>query len=120
LQANVAAALDKIELSIQDKRLLKRHARETAFGYCAGCANLCESVVKGNVPISDIMRYAMYYYNYGDHERAIRRFNTIPDTTRRRLASVDYSRAEYFCPQNIPITKLMKKAVETLAKSEMG
>jgi predicted aldo/keto reductase-like oxidoreductase len=62
----------------------------------------------------------MYYYNYGDHRRAIRLFKTIPSTTRKRLANFDYSRAEHLCPQNIPIAKLMKKAVETLAKSEVG
>lgn len=117
LQANVAAALDKIELSLQDKRLLEQYARETAFGYCAGCANLCESVVKGNVPISDIMRHLMYYYSYEKHDQAIRLFNTIPSTTRKYLAGCDYSRAEYLCPQNIPIAKLMKKAVATLTRS---
>jgi predicted aldo/keto reductase-like oxidoreductase len=114
LQANVAAALDKTELSLQDKRLLEQYAQETAFGYCAGCANLCESVVKGKVPISDVMRHLMYYYNYGDHIKAMRLFKTIPNTTRKRLASFDYSEAEDLCPQNIPITKLMKKAVEKL------
>lgn len=117
LQANVAAALDKIELSLQDKRLLEQYARETAFGYCAGCAHLCESVVKGNVPISDIMRHLMYYYSYEKHDQAIRLFNTIPSTTRKDLANCDYSGAEYLCPQNIPIAKFMKKAVATLTRS---
>ncbi len=117
LQANVAAALDKIELSLQDKRLLEQYARETSFGYCAGCANLCESMVKGNVPISDIMRHLMYYYSYKNHDQAIRLFNTIPSTTRKHLANCDYSRAEYLCPQNIPIAKLMKKAVEEFTRS---
>jgi len=120
LQANAAAALDKTKLSFQDKQLLEQYAQKTAFGYCAGCANLCESVIKGNVPISDIMRYLMYYYNYGDHRRAIRLFKTIPSTTRKRLANFDYSRAEHLCPQNIPIAKLMKKAVEKLATSDLG
>lgn len=116
LQANVAAALDKIELSLQDKSLLEQYARETAFGYCAGCANLCESTVKGNVPISDIMRHLMYYYSYENHDQAIRLFNTIPSATRKSLTSCDYSRAEYLCPQNIPIAKLMEKAVATLTR----
>jgi hypothetical protein len=120
LQANVAAALDKTKLSFQDKQLLEQYAQKTAFGYCAGCANLCESVIKGNVPISDIMRYLMYYYNYGDHRRAIRLFKTVPSTTRKRLANFDYSRAEHLCPQNIPIAKLMKKAVEKLATGDLG
>ena len=120
LQANVAAALDKTELSFQDKRLLKQYAHETAAGYCAGCANLCESAVKGDVPISDIMRYLMYYYSYGDQKQAIRLFNTIPSTTRMRLASFDYSSAEHLCPQNIPIAKLMRKTVGELTRSSVG
>jgi predicted aldo/keto reductase-like oxidoreductase len=120
LQANVAAALDKTKLSFQDKKLLEQYAQKTAFGYCTGCANLCESVINGNVPISDIMRYLMYYYNYGDHRRAIRLFKTVPSSTRKRLANIDYSRAEHLCPQNIPIAKLIKKAVEKLATGDLG
>ncbi|MFC1489142.1 aldo/keto reductase [Thermodesulfobacteriota bacterium] len=118
LQANVAAALDKIELSHQDKRIMKQYARETASGYCAGCANSCEPMVKGNVPIRDIMRCLMYCDNYGNHEQAARLFNTIPGKTRRRLARFDYSKAEDLCPQNMPIAKIMKKALEKFAKNE--
>jgi predicted aldo/keto reductase-like oxidoreductase len=115
LQANVAAALDRTKLSVQDKHLLEQYAQKTASGYCAGCANLCESVTKGDVPISDIMRYLMYYNNYGDHLRAIRLFKTIPSTTRKRITNFDYSRAEHLCPQKMPIAELMKLAAEKLA-----
>jgi predicted aldo/keto reductase-like oxidoreductase len=115
LQANVAAALDRTKLSVQDKHLLEQYAQKTASGYCAGCANLCDSVTKGNVPISDIMRYLMYYINYGDHLRAIRLFKTIPSTTRKRITNFDYSRAEHLCPQKMPIAELMKLAAEKLA-----
>ena len=120
LQANVAAALDKIKLSYQDKRIISEYARETASGYCAGCANLCEPELKKNVPIRDIMRYLMYYDNYGNHERAARLFNTIPEKTRRRLARFDYSKAADLCPQNMPIAKIMKKAIETFTRSGVG
>ena len=120
LQANVAAALNKTDLSLQDKRLLKQYAHETAAGYCAGCANLCESAVKGDVPISDIMRYLMYYYCYDDQKLAIRHLNAIPSATRMQLASVDFSRAEHLCPQNIPIAKLMQKMVRKLTMSSVG
>ncbi len=40
LHANVSAALDKTELSFQDKRLLQQYAKKTGFGYCKGCANV--------------------------------------------------------------------------------
>ena len=118
LQANVAAALNKIELSFQDKQLLEQYAGETAFGYCTGCANLCESTVNENVPISDIMRCFMYCYGYGNREKAIRLFNTIPETTRRQLTGVDYSGAEQVCPQKIPIAKIMEKTVESFTMGE--
>jgi predicted aldo/keto reductase-like oxidoreductase len=120
LQANIAAALDKTKLSFQDKQLLEQYAQKTAFGYCTGCANLCESIINESVPISDIMRCLMYYNSYGDHRRAIRLFKTIPSTTRQQLETFDYSKAEHICPQKIPISKLMKKAVEKLATSDLG
>jgi len=113
LQANVAAALDKTELSREDHRILEHYARETACGYCAGCARLCQSAVAQNIPISDVMRYLMYYHNYGDHSEAVGKFN-------RLLAEVDYSKAESMCPQNIPIAKFMQFAVETFSKSRQG
>lgn len=70
LQANVAAAMNKTKLSAADRQRFEFFAQKTAPGYCAGCANICESAVDGNIPISDIMRYAMYYHGYGDRDGA--------------------------------------------------
>lgn len=117
LQANVSAALEKTELSFQDKRLLEQYAKETGFGYCKGCANVCESAVTGNVPISNIMRCLMYYDGYEDHARAIGLFNKIPNITRTQLTGVNYSKAENLCPQKMPITHLMNRAVEEFTKT---
>lgn len=117
LQANVSAALDKTELSFQDKRLLDQYAKETGFGYCKGCANVCESATAGNVPISDIMRCLMYYDGYEDHARAIGLFNKIPNITRTQLTGVNYSKAENLCPQKMPITHLMNRAFEEFIKT---
>jgi len=120
LQANVAAALDKTRLSAEDHRILNQYARETASGYCAGCARLCESAMAENMPVSDVMRYLMYYHNYGRQQQAIRKFNNIPATYRQRLASMDYSEAERICPQNIPIASFMQHAVESFSDKGRG
>jgi len=117
LQANVSAAIDKTELSLQDKRLLEQYATQTGFGYCKGCANVCESAITENVPISDIMRCLMYYDSYENHTRAIRLFNKIPNTTRAQLTGINYSKAEYLCPQKMPIARLMNRAVEKFTKN---
>ena len=115
LQANVAAALNQTELSFQDRQLLEYYTHASASGYCAGCGNVCESAVSDNIPISDIMRYLMYFDEYGKQQRAIRLFKDLPVNMRRRLANIDYSKAEQLCPQKMPIAMIMNRAVETLS-----
>jgi predicted aldo/keto reductase-like oxidoreductase len=114
LQANAAAAINKTALSNYDKHLMEQYARQTSHGYCTGCAQICEEAIVDAVPVSDIMRYLMYYSNYGDQQEAIRLFNDLPHDTRKRIAQVDYSKAEQCCPQGMPITQLMRQAVANL------
>ena len=114
LQANVAAAINKTALSSNDKKLMAQYAGETSSMYCTGCAELCEDAIAHAVPISDIMRYLMYYRNYGNQQQALRLFNDLPIDTRKRILQVNYSKAEHCCPQRMPISQLMRKAVAKL------
>ena len=115
MQANVAAALNKKNLTSGDKQRLEHYARQTAPGYCAGCADICGSCVGKGVPISDIMRWLMYDHAYGKPELSAGYLKKIEPATRRRLRGTDFSTAEHRCPQNMPITKLMREASEKLA-----
>jgi hypothetical protein len=115
LKANVEAALDRTKLSIEEQELFKKYARETASDYCAGCGEICESALSYCVPVSDVMRYLMYASNYEDKERGSLLFKQIPQEVHRRLVTTDYSPAETRCPQNMPIARLMKKAVDIFA-----
>jgi predicted aldo/keto reductase-like oxidoreductase len=114
LMSNVAAARNQTRLTREDSRLLNRYARETAPGYCAGCARFCESALETRVPVCDTMRYLMYARFYSDPERASAFFKEIPSRTRRQMTTIDYTKAEAACPQGMPIGRLMKEAVEIL------
>jgi len=114
LKQNVAAVLDKKELTQLDKEVFKNYAAETCSGYCAGCANICGSVAAG-VPISDVMRYLMYYNSFGDKQLARQAFTEIPANVRSQLLNIDYSAAEARCPQRMPIARFVNEAVEKLA-----
>ena len=114
LKQNVAAALDKKELTQLDKEVFKNYAAQTCSGYCAGCANICGSVAAG-VPVSDVMRYLMYYNSFGDTQTARQLFAEIPQQIRDKMLTVDYAAAESRCPQRLPIARLMNQAVRTLA-----
>jgi uncharacterized protein len=114
LRQNVAAALDKKELTQIDREMFKNYAAETCSGYCAGCANICDSVAAG-VPVSDVMRYLMYHNSFGDTRTARQLFAEIPQQIRDKMLTADYSTAESRCPQRLPVARLMSQAVRTLA-----
>lgn len=115
LRANVDAAMNKKQLSNNDKKRLETFAQQTASGYCAGCSQICESMVTGNIPISDILRYAMYHNGYGDRDTASQRFNQLPSAVKASLTKADYSQAESVCPHNIQIGKIIKATWADLA-----
>ena len=115
LMSNVAAAMDKTKLSIRDMELLRHYARETSSHYCAGCADICESSIQGNVPISDVMRCLMYVRSYENPQRAKTQFQKLPVNTRRQMTLTDYSLAEQRCPQKMAIGKLIREAVKELS-----
>jgi predicted aldo/keto reductase-like oxidoreductase len=114
LQANVAAAVNKKKISSGDKNRLEQYAQLTAPGYCAGCANICESAVELDIPISDILRCSMYHHSYGDREKALTLFNALPAETKANILKADYSEAEKYCPQKIQIGKVLQKTIKDL------
>lgn len=115
LYENVAAVLDKTELTQADRELFRQYAKDTCSGYCAGCSNICGPVVPEVPHINNFMRYLMYYNSYGERQDARELFAKIPQNVRDKLLSVDYSQAEARCPQHLPIGKLMAEAVGKLA-----
>jgi predicted aldo/keto reductase-like oxidoreductase len=114
LLSNVAAAMDRTSISAGDLHLLDQYARETAPNYCAGCSNICETVLAEVVPVADVMRYLMYYESYGDYERARSLYAKLSPDIRERIGNIDYSLAENRCPQGIPIGRAMRKAQKVL------
>ena len=114
LKENVAAALDRAALSDRDRFLLDRHARRTASAYCAGCGDICESLLDDAVPIADVMRCLMYAHSYNDYQMARDAFARLPPRVRERLLRADYTLAEKQCPHQIAIGRFMRRAAEEM------
>jgi predicted aldo/keto reductase-like oxidoreductase len=91
LNSNVAAAFDKTKLTQADRDIFKEYAETTCSGYCAGCADICNSALTDAPYVSDIMRYLMYYNSYGEQAEARRLFAQIPVGVRNKLLNMDYS-----------------------------
>jgi uncharacterized protein len=114
LKDNVAAATDNVKLSSRDFRMLNMLAEGERSNYCQGCRK-CLSVMGAENRIPDIMRYMMYYNNYGDRDRARNLYRELPGSLKNTLASKDYSIAEAICPHGLQIGNLMRKASSLLA-----
>ena len=114
LMSNVAAAANRSKLSARELDLLRQYAYETRSDYCKGCTAICQSVVDGDIPIGDVMRYLMYARSYGDRHRGRMQFQKIPLRIRRQMGGVDYSPAEQRCPQKMAIGSLMRDALKEL------
>ncbi len=115
LYTNLAAVVDKTELTRAEVQDLREYAKATSTCYCAGCANICNAALPDTPCVSDVMRYLMYDKSYGEHEEAKQLFAQIPAKLRNKLLSTDFSQAETRCPQHLPIGKLVTEAVTRLA-----
>ena len=115
LNSNVAAAFDKTKLTQADREVFSQYTKATCDGYCAGCADICNSALADVPYVNDIMRYLMYYNSYGEQSEARRLFAQIPADVRNKLLNMDYSLAQARCPQRLPISELIAEAVSKLA-----
>jgi hypothetical protein len=114
LVSNVAAALDKTKLTQADIDMLKEYAAATCSGYCAGCEDICATAMP-EVPVRDMMRFAMYHDSYGSRQLARENFAVIDAATRNKMAAIDYSHVEQMCPNRLPIGRIVKDTVIKLA-----
>ena len=115
LHSNIAAALDKTNLTAADHAALRAYAAATRSHHCAGCTEFCEAALDHQVPVGDVMRCLMYHRSYGDQELARKVFGQLPETARRGLAGFDYAAAEQACPHGMPIGQLMQEAAGLFA-----
>lgn len=115
LAENAAGTIDRTKLAKEDIEALRLYAEKTCTGYCAGCANICDNALPNTPYISDIMRYLMYYNDYGQKQHAKECFSKIPDGVRKKLLNIDYRAAQARCPQRLAISELIAEAVRKLA-----
>ncbi len=112
LMANVAAALNRTQLTSGDRRRLKHYAYETRSDYCSGCTRICEAALNGRAPVGDIMRHLMYWRSYGDRHRAQAYFDQLHPERRIEIATMDYEEVERLCPQQMAIGRLVRQALK--------
>lgn len=106
--AAVARKLEAIH-----ERLLEEYAALATGDYCRLCET-CMSVCPEEIRIPDILRFRMYYSNYG-HRRDARELYGSLAIQQRVPACTGCGRCEGVCPGRLPIVKNLKAAHALLA-----
>ena len=95
------------------QRLLEHYAAAATNDYCRMCET-CMPSCSQNVPIADILRFRMYYKNYGHREDAREYYAALPED-RRATVCTECGACEQTCPNKLAIVEKLKEAHGLLA-----
>lgn len=100
-------------LTAQDRALLREYDRLIAGNYCAPHCGACLSSCSEGLPIDDVLRYRMYFEDYGWEKEGVQRYAALA-----KNASVCVGCSAPClgtCPLGIPIQQRMNEAHKLLS-----
>jgi predicted aldo/keto reductase-like oxidoreductase len=102
------SASGKPQLSPEERKVLEDYGRLIGRDYCrpgcGGCLNACPY----DVPIPDILRYKLYFTNYGREKYALSLYKSLPQSRNALRCRACSGVCESTCPFNLAIrTKLI-------------
>jgi len=96
------------KLSIVQQELLEMYANHADKDYCRMCETCSPSCPQG-IPIPDVLRFRMYYKNYGQTDRARTLYNQLANSQK----ATECNRCgicEEKCPNKLSIVKKLQEA----------
>ncbi len=93
-----------------DVELLEKYARLVANDYCRPGCGACLSACPAAVPIDDVLRYAMYYENYGQQRTGMEGYARLPLTRNASQCVECQAPCQQTCPFEIPIQEKLLRA----------
>lgn len=93
-----------------DLDLLEKYDRLVANDYCRPGCGACLSSCPSEIPINDILRYAMYYENYGQQRLAMEKYARLLPLHTVTQCTDCKAPCEQACPFAIPIKEKLRRA----------
>jgi len=101
------------QLTWQHRRLLEDYAAAATGDYCRLCET-CLAACPAGLPIADILRFRMYYKNYG-HRADARAYYAALDPGQQVPACTSCGRCQQACPNRLAIIEKLREAHALLA-----
>jgi predicted aldo/keto reductase-like oxidoreductase len=97
-----------------DIAALEEYDRQVLGSYCAPHCGKCLEACPEELPIADILRYRMYFEDYGNEKDAMRLYGALPPGLRADRCSGCSAPCLGTCPTGIPIPERMLGAHDLL------
>jgi predicted aldo/keto reductase-like oxidoreductase len=103
-------ASGKPKLTLKEQETLEGYCKLLDSEYCRPGCDGCLGACPNNVPIHDILRYRLYFSNYGREKYAMNLYSSLPKSRSARQCSTCSGPCTKSCPFNIPIKSKLIEA----------
>lgn len=97
-------------LNKKDLAVLEKYSKEVDRTYCRLSCFDCESSCPANVAISDVMRFAMYYEDYGHESSALQHYALLTDKKKPLKCSDCTGLCSRVCPFGLQVKEKLMQA----------
>jgi len=104
------AASGNPNLSPDEKKTLKGYGMLLDRDYCRPGCDACLAACPNRVPIHDVLRYRLYFHNYGREKYAMGRYAALPDSRKADRCSNCPGHCDGRCPFGVPIKEKLIEA----------
>lgn len=104
------AASGNPNLSPDEKKTLKGYGMLLDRDYCRPGCDACLAACPNRVPIHDVLRYRLYFRNYGREKYAMGRYAALPDSRKAARCSNCPGHCDGRCPFGVPIKEKLIEA----------
>ncbi len=95
-------------LGLNEKKILEKYGSLLDRDYCRPGCDGCLGTCPHNVPIHDILRYRLYFNNYGQEKYAMSKYARLPKSRNATMCRSCPAPCESHCPYKLAIrTKLI-------------
>ena len=103
-------ALDRTALE-----MVARYREQASSKYCRVSCKECLAACPANVAVNDVLRYAMYYENYGMEKMAADSYAELESSRRPVSCTGCTAPCESACPHGLPVRAKLLRAHEILS-----
>jgi predicted aldo/keto reductase-like oxidoreductase len=97
-------------LGRQDQKYLDMVSASVSSRYCRPGCGACHEACPRHVPVADILRYKMYFEDYGDQKFAMQRYGMVPASTRATACTGCSAPCEPACPYGLRVRDRLAEA----------